>query len=261
MNTLPDNIALTVGTKTPDEVSQALAGDTNTIAENLGLLGTFYKIRIWFTEPVTLFYNAKWKETIEDGRTIRRKKTMKKVSVHVFNGFHHNGVRLFYKLQMNGRRGYCGDFLDKIKKWELVLNTTSTDKFKDYAAFLRRFDLKFITEPEVKNLWNNKSCQHGKQYRPSDFRQMGKQGKKVMLRFLNTFTHIDNPDISKYSVTKDSTYYTEYYRTHHHTGRDISISHNAKVPYVWYSSEFQGCGNGSYGLVATKNTWLHLEDD
>jgi len=260
---LPDNIALTVGTKTPDEVSQVLAGDKNTLADNLALLGRYYKIKIWFTEPVLVYYAGQWKTIVEGDRTTKTRKLQKEITEHVFNGFFigENTCRLCYKKKTNGRYGHPVDFLDKIKKWELVLDNKAIDKFNDYDAFLRRFDLQFITEAEVKKLWNSKSNQHGGQYRPSDFRQMGPQGKKVMQRFLNTFTHIDNPDTTKYHVTKDGTNYTEYYRTHHHSGRDISISHNAIVPYVWYSSEYQGCGNGSYGLVATKNMWLHLVDD
>jgi len=260
ISTLPDNIALTVGDKTPDVVAKALTEEDNSLADNLALLGRHYKIKIEFTEPVVVYIQGKWVSAVEGDRTIRTRRLHKEVTEHIFNGFFNQGT-LCYKKKMNGRYGYPVTFLDKIKKWELVLDNKAVNKFNDYDDFLRRFDLQFITEAEVKKLWNGTSAQHGGQYRPSDFRQMGKQGKKVMQRFLNTFTHIDNPDTTRYHVTKDSTNYTEYYRTHHHSGRDISISHNAIVPYVWYSSEYAGCGNGSYGLVATKNTWIHLEDD
>jgi len=260
--TLPDNISLAVNAGIGDDaVSKTLCGKNNTLAQNLGILGRYYPIKIWFTEPVKIGYQGKWVFTEnEDGTRTGRKNTWKEVKVYTFKGFYYNGS-LYYKKSKRGRFGYPITFLDKIKKWELVLKGMESDKFKNYETFRKKFDTRFITEIEIEKLWKGRSNQHGGQYRPSDFKQMGPRGREVMKRFITHFTDVTNPDKSAYRETSYGTYLSERYHSSHHTGRDISISHNIECPYVHYSSEYQGCGNGSYGLVANKRTWLHLEDD
>jgi hypothetical protein len=78
--------------------------------------------------------------------------------------------------------------------------------------------------------------------------------------FLRLFVDV-NTEGKCYFDRSERKILTQDYQTHHHTGRDIEISHTLGHQYVYYASEFQGCGNGRYGLVANKNEFLHLEDD
>ena len=83
-----------------------------------------------------------------------------------------------------------------------------------------------------------------------------------MEHFLNKFNAIDNP----------SDYYTERKEGYKilnlrddawrgNGGRDISISHQTNIDCVFWSSEFPGCGNGDYYIVANEKEVIFLERD
>lgn len=262
MKTLPDNISLAIGLNAGREaVEQVLRGDSSGLAENLGILGSYFRIKIWFTEPVELRVNYYISERYEEaGRHWKTKKCYKTVTEHVFNKLFYNGG-LYYGLKTNTRWGYPAQFLDKIAKWEIILDGNNSVTFPDYEAFKKKFDQHFITEDKIKELWNSKSGQHGHQYRRDDFRQIGKRGRQVMKDFLRFFKGVNDGGGDGYHKNEFGIYLTKYYHAWHHAGRDISISHLKGNDLVWYSSEYQGCGNGRYGLVATKSTYLWLEDD
>lgn len=270
MKTIPDNIALAVGLEAGDAVEKVLKSpdpkDSYTtdiiMAHNLAALGKYFKIKIWFTEPVKV-YVFPYKKKADDGTVWKH--YCKKVQEHIFSGFFLKGY-LYYKLKVDGRKGYRFDFFDKIEKWEIVLKSNKSRSynsydFKDYEAFKRKFDPRFITEDEIKKLWNSKSGQHGERYNKKDFHRIGPRGLEVMKRFLTKFKNVTKPDKSIYRETSYGTYLSERYDSYHHAGRDISISHNIECPYVHYSSEYSGCGNGRYGLVANPREFLWLEDD
>jgi hypothetical protein len=175
------------------------------------------------------------------------------VSEYTFSKFFNNNGQcgICYVPTRSGRHGYYFP-LSKVVRYEPLINSFKEDRFSTYEDFKKKFDRFFITEDEIQKLWNQKSCQHGKQYCPSDFHRLGPRGREVLVRFMRRFKGIE-ADIN-------SEIY-ETYTTLHHFGRDVKISHGTNLPYVYYSSEFQGCGNGRYGLLANKNEFLWLEDD
>ncbi|MDD1710963.1 MAG: hypothetical protein LUQ37_08675, partial [Methanoregulaceae archaeon] len=168
-----------------------------------------------------------------------------------------HGEQLCYSTTRRARSGYFFHKLDKVVKYDIVLETRK-ESFNSYEDFKKRFDLMFITEDEIQNLWNGQSSQHGGKYIPKDFHGMGPKGKKVMADFLRRFQGINTTPRDVYN---DKGYLNVCRNAYSHMGRDISISHLYGNRYVWYASEIAGCGNGRYGLVANKTTFLWLEDD
>lgn len=156
-----------------------------------------------------------------------------------------------------------------IESYEPVLTSRSGPRsveFKSYKEFRRRFDTRFISEEEIKKLWNSKSAQHGGKYNRNDFKKLSPNGKRLMERFLRNFKDINNGGGTGYIHRKwdDG---TEYDILYEHTpsysgkGRDLSISHQTNCPFIHYSLEYPGCGNGRYGIIANESTYLWLEDD
>lgn len=222
--------------------------DTLTPYENLARLSRYFLIKAFFTEPVFMIGKGD-------------------VTEYVFHSFFISTRNRFcYADRKNARRGWLFNHFDKIKRIEFTLKESSLE-FKSYEHFKKKFDLRFITEDAIKDLWNSKSAQHGGKYKKSDFKGIGKVGKGLMRRFLQNFESIDKPK-KEYPYHKSNCWedqevwvYSERYHTHHHSGRDISISHQSNAPYIFYSSEFQGCGNGTYGILANEKTYLWLEND
>jgi hypothetical protein len=153
--------------------------------------------------------------------------------------------------------------LDKVVGYSLV-DLDEGNEFSGLDQFARRFDKRFITEDEIKKLWEGTSAQHGGKYLKSDFHSVGPKGGRVVKQFVERFAGID--------ATAPTTWYGKGYKgdgdvltlwenADGHQGRDIKVSHRVGVPYVWYSSEYSGCGNGRYGLLATEKTFLWTEDD
>jgi hypothetical protein len=168
-----------------------------------------------------------------------------------------------YAPNSNSRRGW------EIGTDDLVSITViqkKADLFNSLDEFAKRFDKRFITDEEITRLWESKSNQHGNQYRPSDFRRVSKVMKEKVKQFAETVKDIrplqDKKNTPQGFVTNEyGVFCTVDHQSWHHTGRDIEISYKLGHPFVWYKSEFHRCGNGSYGILATESTWLHLEDD
>jgi hypothetical protein len=192
-------------------------------------------------------------------------KTAHTADCHVFNYIcnDRSGQSLLYAPNRNARTGYFFPRLELVEKYEIVDTSCKKDEFDSYEDFKKKFDPYFITDAQIQDLWNSKSAQHGGKYCPSDFHKIGKRGREVLKRFLNSYKGINNGGGEGYSKSQfgDYTVLSQRYYSYHHTGRDITISHQTNVPMVFYSSEYHGCGNGRYGIVASKSTFLWLEDD
>jgi hypothetical protein len=258
---LPDNIALLVGQAegSKEEAIKRVLSKPGTLKENLLTLGKLFKLKVWFKEPVRV-------------RTVRRKvklsdtswqyKYLRVSDVHVFSRLFLWGPELCYTLKKDGRNGYPFPNLDFVIKYEIV-NDERKDEFESFDEFWRRFDPQFITEAKAKSLWNSMSAQHGGRYRPSDFHKIGPVGKKVLEQFMHHFKGVESGGGEGYrkSPYGEYTVHDARHYAFHSSGRDISISHQTNLAMVHYSSEYAGCGNGRYGILANKSTFLWLEDD
>jgi hypothetical protein len=263
---VPENIPLLTGLKEDQAaaVEKVLKGCN--LYEALTGLGRFWKIKVWFNcehEIKTVNHIIK-KE--EEGRTTRYYKSYNKGTVHVFNSIMDNNGALLYKTTRTGRFGYYFPSLESVVKYEPVIadSVTLSREFKSYEQFARKFDRRFITESEIQNFWNSKSNQHGGRYKPSDFHKIGPRGKYVLENFLRLFVNVETEGkcyLENEYNGKKYKFLTERYHSNCHLGRDITISHTLGQPIVHYSSEYPGCGNGRYGLLANKNEFLWLEDD
>lgn len=262
------NLPLFMGiSEKSDETIETLLKGNLSLEESLVRLSRDFKIRVQFSEPVTIQIKRHW-VVIEKTDEFTRKKRIydKTANTHVFSQFVVIGGRLHYTTTRNARYAYPCPWLDKIVSYEPVDDIKRAD-FKDFEQFKKKFDPLFITDTEIQKLWNQKSSQHGGRYKPSDFHRLGLRGHEVLKRFLIDFNGVPNPEGGsgyRESGIKDETpryYLTKYHDSWHHSGRDIKISHLAGNDFVWYSSEYHGCGNGRYGLLANKNEFLWLEDD
>ena len=145
---------------------------------------------------------------------------------------------------------------------------TKNREFIDFAEFSKKFDRRFISDFEVKKLWETNSCQTGKRYSKLDFKKTGIVMRNCIQSFLLQFKNIHEPtnfyrksQFDKTTLKQTLCLYS--YRTNGSgvAGRDITIEHHIERDYVMVSSEFPGCGNGSYYLLANEKELLHLEND
>jgi len=79
--------------------------------------------------------------------------------------------------------------------------------------------------------------------------------------FLKLFVDLNTEGKCYFEQSSGRKTLTQCHQTNHRLGRDITIEHTLGQGKVYYSSEYQGCGNGRYGLLANKNEFLWLEDD
>jgi hypothetical protein len=242
---LPENIPLLVGL-TGDKaaaVEKVLKGCP--LEDALVALSKFWKIKIWFKQ--------------EQEVIIRNRRYLR--SVHIFNKFF-MGNSLCYCPSKSSRHGYLFPNINTIEKYEIVLDAKARDEFKTYEDFYKKFNKRFITDAEIQKLWNSTSAQTGERYRPSDFKRIGPQGLKIMKMFLEFFVDV-NTEGKHYDPRSDGkkSLAQRYYSPAGFSGRDISIYHTMGKPFVYYSSEFAGRSNGTYGLVANEKEFLHLEND
>lgn len=249
------NLPLFIGQS--DEQDAAIAAAMNgsaSLEESLSRLSGYFRIRITFTEPVQ----------------IMRKITNK----HTFLCFFlTKEKRICYGNKRNAHSGRYFHHMNKIKDIEFI-----SEHFDSYEQFKRKFDPRFIKEERIKQLWEEGSPQHGGKYLKSDFRPLGKSGRELMKRFLKQFTTVGEktsyyhrapkyePVNRNTSPLKDQGYdvlahYHYTNSTSRQAGRDLTISASTQAPCVWYSSEYPGCGNGDYGIIATKSNYLYIEKD
>lgn len=272
---IPENIPLLIGQvqgSAATVVEAILKGRTD-LQTNLLELGEHWDVKVWFKEPVELYRIPRWVKKKEEDGTVSMTKTRSVGSspIHVFHGFFLSGSTphglLCYKFKRTGRHGAHFPNLELVTRYEPVINK---DEFSSYEQFKAKFDLNFITEAYIQNLWNGTSSQHGGKYKPSDFRSIGPVGKRVLKQFLVTFKGVTSTDQSGYrdnhSPLAKGLHWNlteKYYSTSpsQNVGKDISISHTLGQETVFYSSEYPGCGNGRYGLLVNKHTFLWLEDD
>jgi hypothetical protein len=271
---VPQNLPLLLSDPRPNAVADAtrvLKGGMSH-RDNILALSRHWKIQVWFSQPVKVAIQPHWVVTEEvEGRVTKTHITSKTEDNHVFKGFFRNsaleGAPIYYKKSICGRHGHdFEDLEDKIIKYEpVIIKDTASykDDFESYEQFKAKFDPLFIKEDLIKSLWNGTSGQHGGKYRKSDFHFIGEVGRKVLKRFMRNFKGVSATEWSGYimNTPEGIEYLIEKHRTMRHPGRDITIEHRAGADRVFYSSEYCGCSNGRYGLVANKNQFLWLEDD
>ena len=254
---IPDNIALFVNEtdqRRREAIQKALT-EPDDIEGNLERLGQQWRIRVWFKEVQHLNLN--------------RRKT-KDTKEFTFAGFFKNKGELCYATRRSEYGTLSGFFVDmgflpNVLRYDLVEHRRDSE-FKDLTQFAKRFDQRFITLSAINDLWKRHSSQHGGKYKPTDFHQIGPKGRRVVKKFLERYAGIGatsaNIWYSKNEYDGKVSHHLEVWENADtQTGRDIKISHCIGVPYVCYSSEYAGCGNGRYGLLVTERTFLWLEDD
>jgi len=235
----------------------------------MGMLGKFWKIRVWFDQPVSIPTRRYWVKNPDGSKSGHRSKT---VSEHVFTYMWLCSNKLCYRTGGNGKTwtGYQFDpeWMTHVTKYEPIPeDREKKDTFDTYEQFKARFDPLFIKEEMIQELWKEHSAQTGTHYRRSDFRPIGSVGKQVMERFLRFFKGIGtgSPNEPGYSSSPHGSYgiLTAYHNSggRGKFGRDITITHQTNQRHVHYSSEFVGTGNGRYGILANKKYFLHTEDD
>lgn len=138
--------------------------------------------------------------------------------------------------------------------------------FKSFQEFWAKFDLRFISEKKIEELWREAPDRNGRcKYKKSDFKRMGKRGKEVMEKFLEKFSSVHFPtehyEFSDYSNKSYPTLLLVRYSTWSNKGRDIQIVHNLSSNYVYYTSELHERGSGNYYFVANKREVLFIEND
>lgn len=242
-----NNIPTMIGLNSKADTAIAKALQEAKIEKAIYELAEAFLIKLWFSRPVEIIVNGH----------------LKNVDCHLFRDFFLCGDQLCYTKKRNGRTGYYMPGLDAITRLEII-HQDHQQEFQSYEQFKKKFDPRFITETEIKNLWNSKSSQHGGKYNRSDFHAIGPRGKEVVKRFLAHFKNVNEPTgyyhIGNYE-NSDYQILTERHQSWHHSGRDISISHQTNIPFIHYSSEYHNCGNGRYGLLANEHEFLWLEDD
>ena len=244
---LPNNIPLLLG-KGFDETIKLLLSEPDNHLLNIMRISKVCRVKVTFNSPQAIWIT-------------RRKHII--VSEHTFPEFFVKGDTLYYKFKRDGRTGIPIN-MKHITAYEPVIETL--DEFKTYEDFKKMFDPQFITEGQIQNLWEGTSSQHGGKYKPSDFKPISASGREALQWFLAGFKGVENSDPSTYqSYTFEGQTYKSltgtYYGRGGNNSRDIRISHSLGSPQVGYSSEYHGCGNGRYGILATKSTYLWLEDD
>jgi hypothetical protein len=252
-NILPSNLALiALRPECSEDAAKILKGE-GSLEDHLVWLSNYFPIRVWFKDPTQVVVQRSYKSVTE----------------HVFRRFFKNnaGSALCYMPRKTGRKGYYFPSTDSVVKYEPVISAETKNEFSSYQQFEKKFDKRFITEPEILKLWNGTSGQHGGKYRKSDFHRLSKYGLRVMEDFIQYFKDVTKGGGVGYtdsSVSPGVKYREARYTSMSHErsfGRDIKISHQTNCDYVYYASEYPGCGNGRYGLIANAKEFLWLEDD
>lgn len=211
------------------------------------------RLRLKFSEPVPEVFS----------NFLRGEDVSEMVVDHFFvNRLDDDAPMVYVTNRSNARYGrrFTSNYIEKLQCIEVMprLNQVITT----YEKFLKHFDIKYIAEAKVKSLWEDRGT---RVWRKKDFKSMGSTAKRTFREFDERFKGIT--DIaSELSGAYSSNGYGNKELRRHHSGygnrsRDITVSHQQGTGYIYYASEFRGCGNGSYGVVARKNIWLHIEDD
>jgi len=248
---IPSDLPLLVGRH--DEVVALITSrgnpDEATLFDNLCELTKYVKVKVWFDCPLNI-HMSKYKYSV--GAT-------EAVIGRFFKGTTGWGYSPRHE---RVRSGYHCIWASHIIRYEPIVEKHSRKEgFSSLEAFARKFDLRFISPEMIKNLYDGTSAQHGGKYAQADFRQLGPRGTEVFTRFMRGFKGLDVEGPYYHEGINKLKHYSEHYSSYSATGRDITISHTLGQDLIHYSSEFSGTANGRYGLLATENTFLHLEDD
>lgn len=274
---IPMNLPLLLNDTRPGTgaaIAQVMSGNLD-LLHQLDVLNKFWRIKVWFAKDVFLKVPRHWVvNKVEGNVTTKSYITSKTTSYHVFNKksiLYYNDI-LLYVLRVNARQGYHFP-TGYVIKYEPVPEADHGKKdyeFSTYEQFKAKFDPAYITEDEMIKLWNEKSPQTCNRYNKKDFRKISPRGKIAVDRFLLSFRGVTNADPITYKQTSDFFKKEEKYhllKVYEHatsvvrTARDVTVSHRLGNPYIHYASEYAGTGNGSYGILANKNEYLHTEDD
>jgi hypothetical protein len=246
---VPDTLPMMLNQGNDETISLILSEPDNHL-QNMIRLSKICKVKVKFTRPFTVYAN--------------RRHVIKDVTEYTFNGFFQQGNDLCYLFKSGGRHGQYLP-LSIVSSYEPVLSTTNV--FNSLEQFKKKFDTFFITEELIEQLYNEKSSQTGARYTPSDFKPISAAGKEALRLFLRDFKGVNNTNQSDYPMSKGvsgEAYYSIngcYYGRGGGKSRDIRVGHQFGFNRVFYSSEYHGCGNGRYGIVVNKSTYLWLEDD
>jgi hypothetical protein len=250
---LPNTIPLLLGCGYDETVSLMLSNPDDHM-QNIVRLSKICKVKIKFTQPVTIYPN--------------RRRAIKDVTEYVFSDFFISGDRICYRFKKDGRHGQYLQ-MQYVESYEPV--RTTVNEFRDYEQFKKKFDLFFITEELIKDLWESTSAQHGGKYMPSDFKPVSKAGHEALRMFLRTFKGVNSTDTTGYMertsvVQGEPTYHILYGRYYGrsldcHFSRDVDVSHQIGLNRVFYSSTRTGGGKERNGILANRSTYLWLEDD
>jgi hypothetical protein len=271
----PSNLPLLIGGDKGQSLALQTAMTSDNLKEILHALGQYWKVHVWFSEPVlvrvhpsTHYHETPYTENGVQLSHVTRNFTPRTrlVTDHVFARFWVNGLinssssGLCYQTTRSCRARYGWRLpLEKIIRYEPVI--TKPDTFEDYADFRNRFNSFFISSAYIQQLWDENSP-HGRKYVRSDFHKMGPRGRGVLKEFLQSFRGIGRGGGAGYlgqSAGASYTVLSRYYRSCSPSGRDITITHCSNNEFVSYASE--GCGNGRYGIVANMSEFLWIEDD
>jgi hypothetical protein len=250
---LPNTIPLLLGRGYDETVSLMLSNPDDHM-QNIVRLSKICKVKIKFSQPVNIYPNSR--------------RAIKDVTEYVFSDFFLKGDMICYRFKKDGRHGQYLQ-MQHVESYEPV--RTTIDEFNSYEDFKKKFDLYFITEELIKDLWEGTSAQHGEKYKPSDFKPVSKAGKEALNSFLRTFKGVNSTDITGYTekdslVTDEGKYhilYGHYFGRSFdcHFSRDVDVSHQIGQNRVFYSSTRTGGGKERNGILATRSTYLWLEDD
>jgi hypothetical protein len=242
-------------------IERIFKGQTD-LETNLLDLSKHWKIKLWFDKVIQIRTIPHWtKPQKTEHGTTRTRINYKNAPEHTFSRFFKSNGQLCYAPSRGAKHGYPFEYLESITKYEPVIESASAE-FKSYKQFASKFDPRFIDEPTIKDLWDSKSSQHGGKYMPSDFHRIGPQGKKVLADFLRLFKGLTVEGVCYFeSSDKKYKYLSQQHQSHSGQGRDIKVSHTLGIGHVSYASEYHGCGNGRYGLLANEKEFLWLEDD
>lgn len=250
---LPKDLPLLVG-KTPsldNAVATILSrGNPSTVIliENLIILSTFVRVKVWFNCPVEI-RKSRWK--------------IERVTEVIIGKFFNGTTGFGYTTRHNKvRSGYNCGWVNCIIRYEPVFVPSKAERgFSSLEAFTRKFDPRFIAPDFIKKLYEGTSAQHGGKYIHADFHRIGPRGKEVLERFLRGFKGLDVDTPFYCASIHGDKCLSEHYSSYTHTGRDITIEHKLGSDRIYYSSEYPGCGNGRYGILANMKEFLWLEDD
>ena len=254
MRALLDNLPTALGyNKELDRLIALVLSNMDRASDYMVALSTYMDIRVTYLTDFTI--RARKRHTAEgfSTRQFRNK-------VHVYKKLFNSSSDNICYCKENALSGYP-IYPNQIESWEPQIKKIY---FRNFEEFKKRFDLKFITEGAIKDLWDRGSGMHDGGYTKRDFRRISKNGKLVIKRFLENFEgiHPDTPNTWGDAYQKSSFgHYGVLHNSYVGTNRAIRIEHSTQSPYVHYTNERSTGGRERHGLLVNKNTYLWVEDD